>query len=273
MVYHIHGLNDPKALCRYHKLKGEVEVNNKTVKELVKLEKSTWIDQKADLLLKAFLDNDVSNTYGHLGEIVAFSKKKNDGDKVTRVYNDSGELTQTYAEEKEAFREHFLQLMRGEVHTFTDVVARDEQPAESRFDSVVVSEMWKAIPSPSDVVCMFKTCKHTKKAPGENCISAFVHKTFYDSLMKLYYPLIMKSFVRIQPPIQWKGGMLQELFKGKGSSMIRNGYRDIVLANDDGKDVSRHIRGSMFPRAREIVLATQFGGGSMGVKQLLRTCM
>ena len=38
--------------------------------------------------------------------------------------------------------------------------------------------------------------------------------------------------MRIQPPLQWKGGVLCELFKGKGDPSAHGCYRDILLAND-----------------------------------------
>ena len=83
-------------------------------------------------------------------------------------------------------------------------------------------------------------------------------------LLNLYYPLILKTFIRIQPPIQWKGGMLQELFKGKGSSTKCGNFRDVMLASVDGKNVAKYVRNNLLPRAKAISLETQFGGGFNG---------
>ncbi len=47
----------------------------------------------------------------------------------------------------------------------------------------------------------------------------------------LYFPLILKSYCFIHPPLQWRGGVLQELFKKKGSSSMRSCYRDIMLGS------------------------------------------
>ena len=55
-----------------------------------------------------------------------------------------------------------------------------------------------------------------------------------------------------------------ELFKGKGSSSDTKAYRDILLANDDGKGIMRMIRGRLLPLASAIVLDSQFGGGLKG---------
>jgi hypothetical protein len=58
--------------------------------------------------------------------------------------------------------------------------------------------------------------------------------------------------------------MLQELFKGKGSSSICSNFRDVMLASVDGKNVAKYIRNKLLPRAHNISLNTQFGGGFNG---------
>ena len=58
--------------------------------------------------------------------------------------------------------------------------------------------------------------------------------------------------------------MLQELFKGKGSSSICSNFRDVMLACVDGKNVAKYVRSKLLPRAHNISLNTQFGGGFNG---------
>ena len=67
--------------------------------------------------------------------------------------------------------------------------------------------MHEQIPSPSEVIDMHSLSKKGK-APGEDLCSGNVLAAFSLEFMQVYYPLILKTFVRIQPPIQWKGGML-----------------------------------------------------------------
>jgi hypothetical protein len=70
--------------------------------------------------------------------------------------------------------------------------------------------------------------------------------------------------VRIQPPLQWKGGVLVELFKGKGSPSLCGNYRDILLADDQGKGISRIIRKRFMKLAMNLSHDTQYGGGLNG---------
>jgi len=58
--------------------------------------------------------------------------------------------------------------------------------------------------------------------------------------------------------------MLQELFKGRGSSSVCSNFRDVMLACVDGKNVAKYVRNKLLPRAHTISLNTQFGGGFNG---------
>ena len=58
--------------------------------------------------------------------------------------------------------------------------------------------------------------------------------------------------------------MLIELFKNKGSPSLRTNYRDILLANDDGKGEGKLLRRRFLKFAMAISHDTQFGGGFHG---------
>ena len=58
--------------------------------------------------------------------------------------------------------------------------------------------------------------------------------------------------------------MLQEFFKGKGSSSVCSNFRDVMLACVDGRNVAKYMRNKLLPRAHSISLDTQFGGGFNG---------
>ena len=88
-------------------------------------------------------------------------------------------------------------------------------------------------------------------------------------------------YVRLQPSIQYKGGMIHEIFKGKGHHFMCASYRDVLLANDSGKQLSKSIRRKLIPRAKQLVFSSQYGGGFNGgetsfthlyVRIILDTC-
>ena len=58
--------------------------------------------------------------------------------------------------------------------------------------------------------------------------------------------------------------MIQEIFKGKGDPGIPAQYRDVLLADDDGKSLFKYIRTAIFPTASQFVFNTQYGSGFSG---------
>eukprot|EP00969_Alexandrium_andersonii_P281203 12432366-Alexandrium_andersonii.AAC.1 len=55
------------------------------------------------------------------------------------------------------------------------------------------------------------------KAHGEDGIFNEVYLHAPRRMSMLLVPLLLKSIVRLQEPLQWKGGSLVELYKGSGS--------------------------------------------------------
>ena len=99
---------------------------------------------------------------------------------------------------------------------------------------------------------------------GENNICPKIYKTLQSILANLYLPPVYKTWMRIEPPLQWKGGILCELYKNKGLSTDVNNYRDIMLGDISGKFITKHIRKSLLSVAISFSRATQFGGGFNG---------
>ena len=87
---------------------------------------------------------------------------------------------------------------------------------------------------------------------------------FPKALASVYFPIVFKTLCRIHPPFQWRGGMICELFKNKGSSADSSNYRDIMLGNVNGKSFAKMVRRRLLPIANVVCGATQFGSGLNG---------
>jgi len=235
---------------------------SKQTKGLVALERYAEIDSCADLMVQQFESSDIIGMHKSVGSIVRCIKSCNVSTS-TRVANKDGVISQTYREEREAFREHFSSLMHGRSMDFKDVVAIDRSNTRDRYGDLELENIWMSIPSFTDVVSFGLDAK-VGKAPGENRIIGSVHRVFAIALAYMYYPLVVKTFIRIQPPIQYKGGMIYEIYKLKGAHHLCKSFRDVLLANDSGKHVGKHVRSNLLPRARSLVHKTQFGGGFNG---------
>ena len=81
---------------------------------------------------------------------------------------------------------------------------------------------------------------------------------------KILHPLVFKSVVAIQPPLQWKGGHLFEIYKGKGSRHDIQSYRDVTICEAASKAMSKPMRKNGVPILNKISSSMHFflGGGA-----------
>lgn len=54
------------------------------------------------------------------------------------------------------------------------------------------------------------------KAWGDSKLCSDFFKRFPLQAGQVFYPLVLKSFARVQPPLQWKGGGAVRTLQGKG---------------------------------------------------------
>lgn len=87
---------------------------------------------------------------------------------------------------------------------------------------------------------------------------------FLSTSPSIITPCMSKLMLESSPPLQWKGGLLAESFKGKGSLSLRSNYSDILLADDSGKGLGKLIRKRFLPFAVALSHDTQYGGGFHG---------
>ena len=125
------------------------------------------------------------------------------------------------------------------------------------------SDVIQYLPTLSDIVSQFKRTPGGK-AYGEGLVAGKLLRHHFEFLAPFYYPLYFKSFVRVCPPVQWKGGFLHNLFKGAGSMSNISNYRDITIADDDGKAGARCVRPQLLEHAAGVAGVHQFGAGMNG---------
>ena len=149
--------------------------------------------------------------YTQLGAIIKYAKNKISAQKICRVSNSDGQPTQSHTEEKFAFRNYFAKTMSAKTITYGDVIQKDRDECNSigshdRLKHVTVDDLFEQIPNPSEVIEMHSMSKKGK-APGEDLCSGNVLSAFSLDFICVYRPVVLKTYVRIQQPIRWKGGM------------------------------------------------------------------
>ncbi len=237
-----------------------IQYLNAHIKGMLELEALAFFSEAADNVVSSFNSGDSKQFFRSVNDVLKVANNKSATPKCMRVIDShTGQPSQGVVQEKHAFRRHFSNLMGGEVCTFESLVNKDRCSSVSRYANVTEDEI-DAVPTLFDLFNCFM--KFTKgKACGEGLLVSDVFKTFPYHLAVAFYPLVVKTFVRIQPPLQWKGGMICDLFKNKGSPALIQSYRDILLMDDDGKGVQRLVRKKLFPLAYAICIDSQCRGG------------
>ena len=95
------------------------------------------------------------------------------------------------------------------------LITRDR--TENIFESSVIridSIDWGIVPPLSEFAMTFAGLR-PMVGVGEDRIGSELLKVAPLACAKVFHPLVLKSALAIQPPIQWKGEHLFELFKGK----------------------------------------------------------
>ena len=234
------------------------------IKDMLVLECDAFFDQAADVLVDSFQSADDKTFFKCVNDCLSIANAKSKDPKCMRIIDKStGKPTQNVVQEKHAFRKHFSDLMGGEIGTFAALIQKDRNLPESRFSGIDTNCLDNVVPTLFDLFnCFAKFVRG--KATGESRLASDVFRRLPLLMARVYYPLVLKSYLRIAPPLQWKGGMICDLFKNKGSPSLISSYRDILLADDDGKGAQRLLRKTLVPLAHKLCVSTQFGGGLNG---------
>ena len=76
----------------------------------------------------------------------------------------------------------------------------------------------------------------------------------------MYGPVVMKSVLRLESPLQWIGGLLHELYKGSGVMAHMPSWRAIMCSNAGGKRLHSLVRPRVFEFASGWLSDSQCGG-------------
>eukprot|EP00973_Karenia_brevis_P059334 8260171-Karenia_brevis.AAC.1 len=176
------------------------------------------------------------------------------------VFADDGQLTLSRRHAKEAFFEQFTELLGGEHVSFDVLVRRDRDLncTDSKRDLDVSYD-------PAAAPCLLQLARayaHSKPYKGlsEDVIGGELLRACPLEMARLYHPLVYKAACSLSAPLQWKGGALVELYKGRGQMTDRTSYRDVTIGSSPGKGMTSHLRARALPFLRKLAPTTQFGG-------------
>ena len=203
---------------------------------------------------------DITAIHKHIKSLKHVAKKSTS--KTYRVQRSDGSVAASRSQEKQVFRKHFASQLGGSDSTFEATISSNlDSLRDIKFSASGVGAS-AIIPGISEPTKLFKCA--SVGAGGEGRIRGNLSRRFPRVFACLYYPLVFKSSCLMSPPLQWRGGVLQELFKNKGPSSLPDNYRDVMLGSVPGKCFTSHIRSHLVPVARVLCGGSQFGSGLNG---------
>eukprot|EP00438_Fugacium_kawagutii_P031296 Skav201234 [mRNA] locus=scaffold4162:233341:238470:+ [translate_table: standard] len=172
--------------------------------------------------------------------------------------NGDGNVAMTPAELRECWRQHFARIECGrkvrpeELHQlciYTELV-NYKTPDEN---------FLRSLPSLRDLESSFRRCKANRASgpdqiPPELCHYAARWMTHYLA------PLFLKCSLYCAEPIQWKGGVLHEVWKRKGSTKSADSYRGILVSSHLAKCFHNTFRAPTLQWHAATADDLQFGG-------------
>ena len=119
------------------------------------------------------------------------------------------------------------------------------------------------VPTPAQCVARLGHYR-PDKAIGEDRLGPELAHGWPSELGRLWHPAGVKALWWGAPPLQWTGGLIHELYKGKKSVRGCGNYRDVCLGVSSGKWFSAHLRSCVARPLAEAAVWSQFGSGLNG---------
>jgi hypothetical protein len=149
-----------------------------------------------------------------------------------------------YLEQRERWQQHFAALLKG------DIVTREAWLSERvpRRDFALDHSL---VPSIEDVESVL-SCQAKGRSSGEDNVVAEILRTDVAATAALVHPLLVRIFETGVQPNRWRGGVLHELWKGKGPMRSCDSHRGIFLNDVLGKAYHGLLRKKLSPLVRAL---------------------
>ena len=170
------------------------------------------------------------------------------------VQDEQGQVVASRLEALERWRRHFGQMEGGQPTTPKELWQEHQDQLTRRpFTQLTTSDL----PTLQELEMQLRKAPIGKSCgldaiPGELLHSACPH------LATFLWPLLLKVASRIQEPLQWKGGQLVALHKGKHSPMECSSYRAILVSSALGKSMHGVFRARTMPYLQREATHLQF---------------
>eukprot|EP00434_Breviolum_minutum_P030641 symbB.v1.2.027095.t1/scaffold2753.1/size71542/7 len=185
------------------------------------------------------------------------------------VKDEAGEVVSSKEEAQARWRRHFGSMEGGQLTTPDDLWHLHQRlhAAKPHVDLDI-----------SDIPTLLELEATLRRAPiGKACgLDGIPGELLHSSspyLARMLWPLLLKVTSRIQEPLQWKGGKLVALYKGKHSPMECASYRAILVSSSLGKSMHSVFRARTMPYLQRGATDLQFSVQPQAMVSMAAHCI
>ena len=192
-----------------------------------------------------------------LRPLIGTSRRHGVGTPLPQIHKADGTAAASFEEYQQRWTEHFAQLEGGHI-TDPNLFVRQELDRQRKLPVM----QWQTVadmPSLSHLETALRKV-NLHKAVGPDQVPGDLLHMFPREFARILFPLLVKFAVRLHEPIQWKGGQLIKLYKGKGPIRECASFRGILLMSTIGKAIRAGMRHKVNRAFAENSTDTHFGG-------------
>ena len=177
-----------------------------------------------------------------------------------------GEVANTPLQVYEIWEKHFQESERGQ---FVDSMALQHEHEEKAFQRFVETAQSNEVFTSADVPTL-QECEQAllkfarKRAPGLSGTPIDLLRNAAPDFARKAYPLVLKSVLRFEEPLQWQGGLIVPIPKSNGISPHAKDWRQISLQEGLAKMTHRAYREKLMPYFESFASPLQ-GGARRGM--------
>ena len=238
------------TMCSYAFAFKMLDATLPVLRQSLNQDKQKYVEQITHRAAKAAATNDTKTLYGCVARLRGPGSRPPGG-----ILLEDGTPAADPLQVRQRWQRHFAEAMAGEVVSQQELAHK-----VGSMKPVYASELdSQLVPSLFEMERLYASiCRG--KAAGVDSIPPEAFAAAPQAMARLYHPIIVKSVLRFEEPLAWKGGSCIELYKGKGPFLDCKSYRDVLVSDISGKAYHKAIRHRVLPHLETVALDTQCGG-------------
>lgn len=224
-----------------------------------KLRKQLQADRKAFLasICEKVIGAKPGDVFRMLRPLIGTCRRNGVGVPLPQVNKPDGTATASHEEYQRRWTEHFAQLEGGHevdpTHFIRQELERQNCNPFPEWSSLT------EVPTLTQLEAALRKV-NMHKAMGPDGVPGEILHMFPREMAKILFPLMSKFAIRLHEPVQWKGGQLIKVYKGKGPVHECSSFRGILLMSTIGKAVRAGMRSKVNRAFVHNSTETHFGG-------------